>query len=101
MAAPAPAPAPAPAAAGPPAALPALDNLREKRRAVEAALTPGDVVRLQNMERRPELNGQRGLVCGVSMLGSVKVLMDDTGEQLAVPLDRVAKTGAIVIRGSG
>jgi len=80
----APAPEPAPAAAS----LPALDDLRERRRAVEAALTPGDVVRLQNMERRAELNGQRGLVCGVSMLGSVKVLMDDTGEQLSATAAR-------------
>ena len=88
----------------PPAAasntLPGLTDLREKRAAAETAVQPGEFVRLQNMVRRPELNGRRGLVCGVTMLGSIKVLMDDTQEQLGVPLDRIVKTGAILVRGT-
>ena len=78
----------------------ALNRLREQRRAAEDAVKPGEFVKLQNMQNRPELNGRRGIVCGISMLGTIKVLMDNTNEQLAVPLDRVVKTGAILIRGT-
>lgn len=79
--------------------LPAVEALQERRRLADAAFKNGEFVRLQNMQDRQELNGQRGMVCGTSMMGSVKVLMD-SGERLAVPADRLKTTGAILISGS-